>query len=293
MRYYLKIIILITVLLLNIFKVVAIDKNRYVKITYIANEGYLIEKGEKKVLIDGLFGEKDFGFCEIPSKNILQNIIKGENKFADINIVLSSHCHRDHFYAPFVSKYMKNNNISFFLSTKQSIDRLKENDTYANYSKRVYDMSPKYYSKKRFEKDDIKITSYRLSHSKYMVKDKKTGEKYNKHSDIINVGFLIEIDGIKIFHSGDSSYESSYEKYNLNKEKIDIAFLTPAFLVKDKGIDIINNNLKPKNIIFMHIKKESISDIVEYLNKLKTKRKLPRVTIFKRKMDSKTFKIDY
>ena len=47
----------------------------------------------------------------------------------------------------------------------------------------------------------------RLSGNRFMTRnrDKESGEKYNKHENIENIGFLIKLNGVNIFHCGDTN----------------------------------------------------------------------------------------
>ena len=54
-------------------------KVRKVEVTYIANEGFLIKVGDKKILIDALFGDKDYGFCDIPTDETMNSILKNKD----------------------------------------------------------------------------------------------------------------------------------------------------------------------------------------------------------------------
>ena len=68
------------------------NKVKNVEVTYIANEGFLIKVGDKKILIDALFGDKDYGFCDIPTESTMNSILKSENHFPKHrNKFLSNH----------------------------------------------------------------------------------------------------------------------------------------------------------------------------------------------------------
>jgi hypothetical protein len=65
-----KIIVLIVMLISNQICYSNNNENKVknVEVTYAANEGFVIKVGDKKILIDALFGDKDYGFCEIPTE---------------------------------------------------------------------------------------------------------------------------------------------------------------------------------------------------------------------------------
>lgn len=83
------------------------DKN--IKITYISNEGFLIEVGSNSILIDALFGDKQYGFCDIPDSSQIKSMRNAEDIFEDIDLITATHRHIDHFYAPFVIDHLLNN----------------------------------------------------------------------------------------------------------------------------------------------------------------------------------------
>ncbi|MCX6162246.1 MAG: hypothetical protein NTV87_13045 [Ignavibacteriae bacterium] len=85
--------------------------------------------------------------------------------------------------------------------------------------------------------------------------------------------------------------DAEYININLKDEKIDIAFLERLFLyhVTAKGIEIINNYLKPANIILMHIepgKTRKYKDVAVQIADI-----LPDIYIFEKPMENKTYNI--
>lgn len=65
-------------------------------ITYIANEGFLIQTENYKILMDGLFGGIKGDWCDQPSDSISESMVKGIAPFDNIDLVLVSHYHADH-----------------------------------------------------------------------------------------------------------------------------------------------------------------------------------------------------
>jgi hypothetical protein len=56
-------------------------------VTYIANEGFLIQAGGKKVLVDALFNDE---FFFTPSPELLAQMTRGSGSFADVNLLKCS-----------------------------------------------------------------------------------------------------------------------------------------------------------------------------------------------------------
>jgi L-ascorbate metabolism protein UlaG (beta-lactamase superfamily) len=95
---------------------------------------------------------------------------------------------------------------------------------------------------KTIKKQKIKISGYYLNH---------IGAR---HKNIQNIGYLIEMNGFKVFHAGDTDInENTYQKIGLSQKGVDLAILPNWMLMMDKGIKIVNTYIQPKNIIATHI----------------------------------------
>ena len=121
-----------------------------VTITYIANEGVLISSGDKQVLIDGLHREykPDYAF---PPKNLLTALETAQPPYNEIDLVLVSHLHLDHFHPESVGLHLKNNPRAQLLSSEQIADGVKkEYGDYAGIEKQVRRITPEWKTKAHF-----------------------------------------------------------------------------------------------------------------------------------------------
>jgi len=66
-------------------------------VTYIGNAGFMIQAGGKKVLVDALF-EKTTDVLG-PSPELLSQMMEAHGPFADVDLLLVTHPHGDHFNA--------------------------------------------------------------------------------------------------------------------------------------------------------------------------------------------------
>ena len=75
-----------------------------------------------------------------------------------------------------------------------------------------------------------------------------------RHATIQNLGHIIKLGGKKLLHIGDADTAvENFEKFNLNEEGIDIAFIPIWFLLGNEGQTIVREHIKPKQIIAVHI----------------------------------------
>jgi len=266
-----------------------------VEITYIANEGFLIKVNNKIILIDALFGETEFEFCDIPDSSSLELMKSAKEDFEHIDLIAATHCHIDHFNPSLLIAHLINNKLVKFISTGQSIGQVKEADNYnENLSAQLVEITPDTLTYCDTIINGIEVTVYRLIHGPYYVNDPETGKRINRHQNVQNLGFIFNINGIKIFHCGDSdpSCISDYKNFSLDKESIDIAFIGSGFMLSSdcEGLDIIRDYIKPKHIILMHIHHVHNKHFVDVAEQVKDE--FPSVMVFEKQMKTKQYTLE-
>jgi len=251
-KFYLN---LLLILILNSQFSYSQRSNNSCTTTYIANEGFLIETSNHKIIIDALFGGIKGGWCDQPNDSINNLMLKGISPFNNIDLVLVSHKHSDHFNSDMVIKFMMNSTQSVLICPDQVNKQLQLNADHSKVSNRLKPILSSIPFDTSLSVNDLKINILRLNHGSYFEKDSITGENYDLHSKIEIFAYLIEVDGFIIFHSGDGSPSTNmdlYKNYSIRDKKVDIAFLDRVYFSKD-GQQLISENINSKNIIFMHI----------------------------------------
>ena len=270
------------------------EEEKNVDITYIANEGFLIRVDDKTILIDALFGDKEYSFCDIPDSSQINSMIEAKEDFANVDLVAATHWHIDHFYSPFVYEYLTNSRSTKFVSTKQTMDKILETDNYMDVKAQLIEVSPDSLMFRDTIISGIGIRVFHLSHAPYYFDDPNTGKRINRHRYIHNIGFLFNIDGVKIFHCGDSSPTgiSDYEHFRLDKEDIDIAFLHRGFMsnTDNSRIDVLRKYIDPEHIILMHIHHDKNKRFIDVAKELCDE--FPSVKVFEKRMETKNYIIN-
>ena len=276
-------------LLIAIFFSVSLSygvENDKLHVTYIANEGFLIEGGGDKILIDALFKNNAIDYCDVPSEGTLRKILTGKPPFDDIVLLLFTHQHIDHFDANLVIDYMEYNEKCNLLGPQQVFDQLSEFEKFEKIKSRIHAITPPYGRSEDINIDGINLSAFRFQHSSYFVSDEQTGEQIDRHKDIQNIGFVINLANYKILHTGDSFIQNieEYKSYRLDKEKIDIAFL--GWFFEPTLIEAVNNYIKPENITMMHLPKDK-----QMYFKLRDTHQssLAPITIFTKELEKKEF----
>ncbi len=221
---------------------VAASQNPSIEITYIANEGVLISGSGKQVLIDGLHREYERGYAFLPPAE-REKIETAKAPFDKIDLILVSHRHLDHFHPESVGLHLQHNPKAQFVSSQQVVEEVEKNfKEYQAISARMTGATPPWKERVAMKVAGIDFEILRLSHG--------TG----RHATIQNLGHIVRLGGKKLLHVGDAETSvENFERFNLDEEQIDIAFLPLWFLTGTEGQTIIKDHIKPKQIIAVHI----------------------------------------
>jgi len=212
---------IILVLILSYIAVSSYAQQDKVEVTYIGNSGFMINIGDKKILIDALF--KGFaGDYELPQE-VQEKLTLAQAPFDNVDLILVTHAHGDHINPEMVNQHMQNNPGAIFASTKQLVDALNAVDTLNIFKERRIPFDP---IKGESEVKDIRgisIETFNLPHG--------------TESRIINIGFLISVNGITLFQTGDADFDQysfdEFRSFKLPEREIDLAFIQHYYLVGD------------------------------------------------------------
>ncbi len=253
--------------------------NDTISVTYIANCGFLLETDDQKIIIDGLFrlGHNRYPTPDTSTQRLL---VSNQYPFDNINLILISHTHEDHFDDEMVLTCMLNNPSAKLICPQQVIDSLRENETIYNKIKaRITSCTPDAYTSQLIHIGNVEIHACRLAHP---------GEKYK---DTQNIAFLISINGKSVFHSGDADplQIDKYTGIKISELNPDIGLINEDF-GKIENAHFTREFINAKINIAMHFP-DSVA--VGWLDSLKKKPDLfSNPFIFIKKMEKKVFFTD-
>jgi L-ascorbate metabolism protein UlaG (beta-lactamase superfamily) len=249
------------------------------EVTYLANEGFMIAGGGKKILIDALFGEGLDGYAVVsPAQRAL--LEQASEPFANVDAVFATHFHDDHFNAAAVIAHLMRNPQAFFFSTPQAADKLKAIGQFDSIKTRVVAALPK--EGERFH------SGHRGLHAQLL------NIHHGRARPIENLGFIVEIAGKRILHIGDSEAEATvFQKYEVAKDRIDIAFLPFWYFLNDDFKRAVREQIQPRHIVVMHIESDSFLNRIrsgDWQSKwAKIKAEFPNAVFFAKEMEKKSF----
>jgi len=211
------------------------------EVTYLGNAGFLISSGEHQILIDGLYRGDAGGYATIPPET-LEKLEQAEAPYDAIDLVLVTHHHPDHFDAQSVARHLQNNPGARFISTPQAVERLRGAvDDFSALASRVQAELPAEDLQSLVELPGIKIHAMNLHHGRGAA------------TPVENLGFLVELDGKKFLHVGDT--EASYGEmfvHKLGRRNIDVLFVGFWELQRTARWRIFHD-VKAERTVAMHI----------------------------------------
>ncbi|MCF8381451.1 MAG: MBL fold metallo-hydrolase [Bacteroidales bacterium] len=205
----------IIVLLLCFISASSYAQPENVEVSYVGNAGFLINIGDKKILIDAIF--KGFEGAYILPQEIQDKLTSAEAPFDNVDLVLVTHAHGDHIDMDMLRQHLQNNPKAVFASTQQLVSAMED------ISDRSIAFNPTKEKSDSKVINDISIETFYLPHG--------------PDARVINIGFLISVNGITIFQTGDVDFDQfSFEEFRglqLPERKIDLAFIQHFYLTGD------------------------------------------------------------
>jgi L-ascorbate metabolism protein UlaG (beta-lactamase superfamily) len=177
-----------------------------VRVTYVGNAGFLIRVGDRKILIDPLPED---------AKDALMN---ARPPFNDVNLILITHNHGDHFDPAMIRPFLKNSPGSRLISTAQVTGQLAE------FGNRIITLAATKGKRDQTDVDGIRIQAIYLAHNPV-----RSGE-----IEDINFGYLVTVNNIHLFHTGDCAVSQVDMTEPLSPGKrIDFAFIGHFYFTED------------------------------------------------------------
>jgi L-ascorbate metabolism protein UlaG (beta-lactamase superfamily) len=257
------------------------------QVTYIANEGFMLKSQHHKILIDALFSE-GYNYFDYPSPEVTNKILSSTAPFDSIGLCFITHYHKDHSDSKLIREYLSKYPSVKLVTTRPSLVFIDgEEFGFIKLKGQFCEITPE--TNKYIDRtiNDIPVKVLGLKHMSFYQ------DGYNLEEYMTNVGFYINLDGIRVFHSGDTKMENFREFMIKNKSlkvPVDIAFVNYELLNEGKtDLNFLIKTLNPKHIVVMHVP-PSIYDI--WANKVgQLKQIFPNIILFKKSLDNQTIEL--
>lgn len=214
------------------------------RVTYIANSGFIVQVGYSKVMFDGLFQNGMNRYLE-PDEQTVGLIKNGLHPFDNIDLVFVSSFHADKFDPYVATQFMLHNKHVRMLAPQQVINKMKIfTEDFSKIEKRIIETTPMANHYDRLIVGDYEIFACNIKHEKI------------ENDHVENIGYLVSMNGVKIFHSGDSDASTLSDLRGINMADIgvDIAFLNDNFGV-GRAAKQTNKIVNARYNVLMHFEK--------------------------------------
>lgn len=239
-----------------------------VTITFLANEGVMLEGGGRKVLIDALFLKYETAFA-LPADSTQRALQGARPPFGDVDLVLATHHHGDHFHPAPVAAHLRANPGATLLSTRQVVDSLRGRIPASDpVSRRILARALPDGARRREVVDGIAVELLGL-----------------RHHDIGHLGYIVEIGGRRVLHVGDTDRaERSFPALRLDTARIDVALLPEWMLRDERGRELVDRWIRPRHVVAFHV---SVGE--EERTARRVRRAMPEAVTFVRSLDRRTW----
>jgi 7,8-dihydropterin-6-yl-methyl-4-(beta-D-ribofuranosyl)aminobenzene 5'-phosphate synthase len=226
------------------------------EITYIANEGFMIECGGKKVLVDAMFDE-GYGQFMVPARDVRVKMTRAEAPFDDVDLVLITHDHGDHFSARMVGDHLVNNRLVQLVAHGQVVAQLRDLESYAQIAGRVHEVADELGAWSRLTVNGIRVDALCMKHGAF-YRDGK-----NMHEGKRNLLFVISVGGRRFCHAGDARLGEDGEPWRafpFGESGVDVLFL-PYWDTAPAAKNIVADCIRPGALVGMHIPPARLADV--------------------------------
>ncbi len=259
------------------------NPHKELKVTYLANCGYLYESGKSKVVIDP-FGTEYGGFFYLPSDETKQNIIKGNVPFDKIDLLLITHIHGDHFNAKLTESFLLNNSKAKMICPSQVYKQMKDScKSFDLIRSQIISSKLPMNELEKIKINDLLVSVVRMQHGSDRNLEGVSYSDYTDYEKTENFGYLIRFDKKIIFHQGDACLKLNEKALKAIDCPVDIAYLS-YFDWDSISLNILKKNLKVQTVIFMHATKPA-----KELESDQFKHIAPELTFFKKELEYQIF----
>jgi L-ascorbate metabolism protein UlaG (beta-lactamase superfamily) len=209
------------------------------QITYLGNEGFLVQAEGRAVLLDALFGDGLEGYPVVPA-DLRAELEAALPPFDQVRLVTASHYHGDHFDPYAVVRFLVSAPEATFLSTGQAADLLRVPATRAGVaSGRYVAVQPPEGEWRERVIAGIPVVVFDLHHG--------------RSRDVRNLGVLVDLDGVRVLHLGDTEATlADLGVYDLPERGVDVALVPYWHLLSEEGRHRIRKGVSAGIIVPMH-----------------------------------------
>jgi L-ascorbate metabolism protein UlaG (beta-lactamase superfamily) len=205
---------------------------------YVANAGMLISLSGRRFLIDAPIrdGIPPYAVSSAAERALLE---AARPPYHQVDAILVTHWHEDHFSADAVAAYLANSPGTIFLSSPEVVERLRMAAPHLPEA-RLRAVLPAPGQHEQIEVAGVPISVLRLRHNP----SRRFPEQH--------VGFLMGRAG-PVLHVGDADPAPDNFAVLKSLPPVDVALLPFWYLTSDRNAAIVADAIRPRHIVAMHV----------------------------------------
>jgi C-terminal processing protease CtpA/Prc/L-ascorbate metabolism protein UlaG (beta-lactamase superfamily) len=208
-------------------------------VTLVGNSGFLIRVGNKKVLVDAVF--EGFPGAYAPPAAVQELVLNGRAPFDDIDLVLATHSHADHFTPAAVSRCLKNNPRAVFVGPPDAVAQV------TGAAGRTTALDVPDGQRRSLQVNGISIDAMPLSH----------GTPPPGRQGIVNLAYVITAGGVRLLHTGDIDASivgpEAVRALCGPGGRIDVALVAHFFLSSDRPLPLVTEGINARRVVASHL----------------------------------------
>lgn len=226
-----------------------------IKITYVSCMGVLINYNDKNILIDSIVSPNILPYQTVPKQTLL-NMLKKNEPFEKIDLILITHEHREHFQPDLVCQILSACPEARLVAPKAVIASLQQSRFYKeSFVTQLISLDMDLNKSIELTLAGIRIDALRLAHDDEM-----------QSFDIQNIAYLLHLGTHRLLHVGDAAAVAEDFKNNELFSKGVTTLVVPfIYVIAETGVESILA-LKPVHLVALHFPLKEHDKLNRYAN---------------------------
>lgn len=247
---------------------------RTLELEYLANEGFLLRSGERRVLVDAFLTEPYGEYASVPEE-LFERLCAGEGDYGPVQLAVTSHVHADHFQPEPARAYLTQRGETRFLAAPQVLARLRPELPPDFPAARLLERWPE--KEARLVEGELGVELLRLPHAGGA-----------RTASVENLGLVLVVGGVRVLHVGDAERDdAALERLDPAALALDVALVPYWWLDGAEGLARVRARTGARELVAMHVPPAEVAAVKAQLAALDR-----RLIVFERPGERRTLRFE-